>query len=79
MEIRIGVQNIGRELTVETDKNAAQLEKGLREALATEDGLFVVEATKGRKLLIPADQIGYVDLGQELTHPVGFGFGSDEA
>lgn len=79
MEIKIGVRDIGRELTVETDQSAETIEQRLREALALDTGLLVIEATKGRKVLVPAAQIGYVDLGQEHARPVGFGFnGADE-
>ncbi|WP_341728925.1 DUF3107 domain-containing protein [Brooklawnia sp.] len=72
MEIKIGVRNIGRELNVETDQTAEQIEKNLREAGT--DGLLVIEATQGRKVLLPTAAIGYVDLGQEIARPVGFGF-----
>lgn len=78
MEIKIGVRNIARELNVETSQSAEQIEQHLREALAAEAGLMVVEADKGRRILIPAAQIGYLDLGQEHTRPVGFGFGESD-
>ena len=61
MEIKIGVRQIGRELTVETDQTAEQLEQALREALRADDGVLVVHADKGRRLLLPAGQIGYLD------------------
>ena len=77
MEIKIGVRQIGRALTVETDQTAEQLEQALREALRADDGVLVVHADKGRRLLLPAGQIGYLDLGAEHARPVGFGFESD--
>lgn len=77
VEIKIGVRNIGRELTVETEESAEQIERGLRDALSAEGGLLVVEADKGRRVLIPAAQIGYIDLGQAHVRPVGFGFGGE--
>lgn len=78
MEIKIGVRSIGRELTVETDESAEQIERSLRDALSAEGGLLVIAATKGRRVLVPAAQIGYVDLGQEHARPVGFGFGESD-
>lgn len=72
MEIKIGIQEISRELTVETEATAAQVEKDLKQALAS-DGLMTLTDEKGRKVLIPADRIAYLDLGQEKSRPVGFG------
>ena len=59
------------------DQTAEQLEQALREALRADDGVLVVHADKGRRLLLPAGQIGYLDLGAEHARPVGFGFESD--
>lgn len=72
MEIKIGIQEISRELTVETEATAAQVEKDLKQALAS-DGLLTLTDEKGRKVLVPADRIAYLDLGQEKSRPVGFG------
>lgn len=77
VEIKIGVRDIGRELTIETEQSAEQIEQNLRSALASDDGILVVEATKGRRVMLPAEQIGYIDMGSELARPVGFGFGED--
>lgn len=72
MEIKIGVRDIGRELNVETDQSADEIEKNLREA--GDDGLLVIDATQGRRVLLPTANIGYIELGQEHARPVGFGF-----
>lgn len=79
MEIKIGVREIGRELTIETEQSAEQVEKQLREALAADGGVLVIEATKGRRVLVPGRAVGYVDLGQEHARPVGFGFGEQNS
>ncbi len=72
MEIKIGIQHVARELTVETEATAAEVEADLRKALS--DGtLIALTDEKGRKVLVPADKVAYVDLGQEKTRPVGFG------
>ncbi len=72
MEIKIGVQDIARELTVETTATAAEVEAQLTKAL-TDGGLLALTDEKGRKVLIPAARVAYVDLGQEKARPVGFG------
>lgn len=72
MEIKIGVTNIPRELTIETEASAEDVEQSLRTAIA-EGGLFALTDQKGRRVLVPAAQVGYLDLGQEHSRPVGFG------
>ncbi len=72
MEIKIGIQNIAREVSIETDRTGEQVEADLREAM-TSHGLFSLTDTKGRKVIVPASAIGYVDLGQEHQRAVGFG------
>jgi hypothetical protein len=72
VEIKIGIQHVARELTVETDSTAAEVEDELRRALS--DGtLIALTDAKGRKVLVPADKVAYIDLGQEQTRTVGFG------
>lgn len=72
MEIKIGIQNIAREVVVESDDVSEHIEKKLIDALAN-DGVFTLTDTKGRKVIVPASHIGYVDLGNENPRPVGFG------
>lgn len=72
MEIKVGIQHVAREITVETDETAAEVEKNLLKALA-DDTLLTLTDAKGRRVLVPVDKIAYVDLGQEHVRPVGFG------
>lgn len=72
MEIKVGIQHVAREITVETEQTAAEVEKNLLKALA-DDTILTLTDSKGRKVLVPVDKIAYVDLGQEHARPVGFG------
>ena len=72
MEIKVGIQHVAREIVVETDETAADVEKNLLKALA-DDTILTLTDAKGRKVLVPVDKIAYVDLGQEHVRPVGFG------
>ena len=72
MEINVGIQHVAREVTVESEATAAEIQAGLIKALADESIMTLVDA-KGRTVLIPAAKIAYVDLGQEHVRPVGFG------
>jgi len=74
MEVKIGVQSVPRELVVETDTSAAELERDLADALGKGDGaIFALTVAKGGKVLIPADKIAYVELGQGEGRRIGFG------
>jgi hypothetical protein len=74
MEVKIGVQSVARELTVETDTPAAEIERDLAAALAQgEHAVFALEVAKGGKVLVPADKIAYVELGGGEGRRIGFG------
>lgn len=72
MEIKIGVRDVPRELTIETAQASTAVEAAFRKAVA-DDGLLELTDEKGRKLLIPARVVAYIDLGQEHARTVGFG------
>ncbi len=72
MEIKIGVNNIPREISIDAQASAEDVEQALRTALA-DNGVLSLTDEKGRKIIVPAGQIGYLDIGQEHARPVGFG------
>lgn len=72
MDIKIGVENTTREITLESDRTADDVRLDLIKALL-DNGLFEIEDTKGRRVLVPAAKIAYVDLGSEKAARVGFG------
>ena len=72
MEVKIGIQNITRELELETSSSPDEIERSLAAALAN-GGMFVVRDDKGGKILIPAEKIGYVELNGTEQRRVGFG------
>jgi hypothetical protein len=72
VEIKIGIQNVAREVTVDTEESAAEIEKRLATALG-DGGVLAIADSKGRKVIVPAAAIAYLDLGQEKARAVGFG------
>ncbi len=72
MDIKVGIVNVNREVTLETDQSAADVTAQLKQAVA-EGGMLTLTDTKGRQVLIPAAGIAYVELGQENARRVGFG------
>jgi hypothetical protein len=72
VEIKVGIQHVNREIVVETTDSAADIEASLANAMS-EETFFTVTDERGRKVLIPAAKIAYVDLGEENARHVGFG------
>jgi hypothetical protein len=71
VEVKIGIQNAARELTVETDESAESVEKLIGEAI-TSEGVFTLSDTKGRKVIVPAAKLAYVEIGHGTAGQVGF-------
>jgi Protein of unknown function (DUF3107) len=74
VEVKIGIQSVPRELVVETDTPADEIERQLASALASgEQSVFSLPMSKGGKILVPADKIAYVEFGGPEARRVGFG------
>lgn len=76
MEVKIGIKDAPRELVVSSADTPDEVEKQVAEALNTEDGLFRMSDDKGRKFLVPADRIAYVEIAPSDARKVGFNVGS---
>lgn len=72
MDVRIGISDINRELQLRTKETADEVLGSLRKAL-TDGSLFEMTDEKGRRILVPAAKVAYLDLGPADTRPVGFG------
>ena len=72
MDIKVGIQHINREVVVDSSETAKNIEKAFTAALADGTILRLTDA-HGRQVLIPADKIAYIDLGEENARRVGFG------
>ena len=71
MEIKVGIAHVNREVVLESDITPDEIGKALSKALA-DGGVLTLIDDKGRKVLIPAAGIAYVDLGSEHVRTVGF-------
>lgn len=71
MEVKIGIQYAPRELVVETDESAESVEKLLADAVAA-DGILALSDTKGRRVIVPASKVAYLELGTNALGTVGF-------
>ena len=72
MEIRIGVLHAPREIVFESNDSADAVQAAVDAALASGNTLRLQDE-KGRIVLIPAANLGYVDIAAVETRRVGFG------
>ncbi len=70
MDVRIGVRNVSRELSFETEMTADEVAAAVAKSLG--GAMLELTAEKGRRVLVPGDAVGYVEIGQEERHRVGF-------
>ena len=71
MEVTIGVQNVARELTVETDSPTSEVSAAVEAALA-DGGVLRLVDNRGRQVFVPAAVIGWVQVGDSEKGRVGF-------
>jgi len=72
VEVKIGVQYAARELVLESTLSAAELEKTVAAALGAERGILSLVDDKGRRVLVPADKLAYVEIAEQESRRVGF-------
>jgi hypothetical protein len=73
VEVKIGVQFAPRELVLESTQSSADVEHAVAEALSGRSGVLSLVDDKGRRVLVPADKLAYVEIGEPETRRVGFG------
>jgi hypothetical protein len=73
VEVKIGVQYAPREIVLESGQTAEEVERVVAEALAGKSQLLSLVDEKGRKVLVPADRLAYVEIGEPTVRKVGFG------
>lgn len=71
MEVRIGVQNTSRELSIDADMDADAIQDLVAKALE-EGGVLALGDAKGRRVIVPVDKLAYVDIASSVTGQVGF-------
>ena len=72
MEIKIGVQNIGREIVLESAQDPDAVAKVVEDAIS-KGGELRLKDDKGRVIIVPGNALGYVEIGAEESRRVGFG------
>lgn len=73
MEIKIGVQHTPREIVLESGQSAEAVEAAVADALSGTAQLLTLVDERGRKVLVPADRVAYIEIGEQTARKVGFG------
>lgn len=71
MEVKIGVQNVAREIVIEAAGSTEEIEAAVQAAL--DGGALTLTDERGRRVLVPAGTLGYVEIGEPARGRVGFG------
>ncbi|MCQ1999327.1 DUF3107 domain-containing protein [Arthrobacter zhaoxinii] len=72
MEVKIGIQNVAREIVFESGQSADEVADAVEQSLAS-SALLRLKDIKGRLIVVPGASIGYVEIGAEEVRRVGFG------
>ncbi len=73
MEVKIGVQYAARELVLESAQSPDEVAKAVADALKADLGVLTLVDDKGRRVLVPADKLAYVEIAESEQRRVGFG------
>ncbi|KGI67387.1 DUF3107 domain-containing protein [Mycolicibacterium rufum] len=76
MEVKIGVTDSPRELILSSAQTPAEVEKLVSDALEAGSGVLALTDEKGRRYLVQAARIAYVEIGAADARRVGFGVGA---
>lgn len=71
MEVKIGVQYAPRELVMESVQTPAEIEEIVNDALTNETTLSLTDE-KGRRIIVPASKVAYVEIAEAAPRAVGF-------
>ena len=72
MEVKIGVQNVSREIVLDSGQSAEEVAALVDAAIAAGGTLRLVDTT-GRTVVVPTTVLGYVETGGSPDRQVGFG------
>lgn len=73
MEIRIGVREVAREVSLESAQSAEEVEAAVTAAVESGTGVLSLTDDKGGKVIVPVSAVGYVEIGSTEQPRVGFG------
>jgi Iap family predicted aminopeptidase len=73
MEVRIGVKGAPRELVIDSTQSADDIQKAVDAALSDKATTLILSDEKGRRVVVAADKLAYVEIAESEGRRVGFG------
>ena len=72
VQVRITVANVASDINFESALSASEIKSAVNAALKSGEAL-TLEDIRGRVVMVPADKIGFVEIGEQTDRRVGFG------
>jgi hypothetical protein len=79
VEVKIGITDSPRELVFTSAQTPAEVEELVTRALGKDSDVLSLTDDKGRRFVVNAAKIAYVEIGVADVRRVGFGIGSSAA
>jgi len=79
VEVKIGVSHSPRDLMFNSSQTPAEVEELVTSALSQDGGLLSLTDDKGRRILVQASKITFVEIGAADSRRVGFGIAAANA
>jgi hypothetical protein len=72
VEVKIGVQHAHRELVLDSAQTPADVADAVTKAMSDSSGVLTLVDEKGKRVIVPADKLAYVEIAESTSRPVGF-------
>lgn len=72
MEVKVGVADTARELLINSSQTPEEVEALVADALRGSTSTLTLLDDKGRRYVIPAARVAYVEIGSADSRRVGF-------
>jgi uncharacterized protein DUF3107 len=72
VEVKIGVLHTAREIVLDSPQTPEEIQDLVGQALKSVDGQLTLTDDRGRKVIVPANLIAYVDISEADVRRVGF-------
>ena len=73
MEVRIGVKGAPREIVLDSNQTADEIQSAVDAALKDGSATVTLTDEKGRRVVVIADKLAYVEIAESEGRRVGFG------
>jgi Protein of unknown function (DUF3107) len=73
VEVKIGIQNVARELVLESAQSPEEVSATVADAIKSDLGLLILVDEKGRKVVVPVGKLAYIEIAEAESRRVGFG------